>query len=29
MVPKGDTSGAEGKGLFNRSAFKYDSKRDI
>ncbi len=29
MIPKGDTSGADGKGLFNRLAFKYDREQDI
>jgi len=29
LVPKGDTSGSEKKGIFNRSRFKYDANRDI
>lgn len=29
MIPKGDTTGADGKVLFNRSAFKYDREQDI
>ncbi len=29
LVPKGDTSGSEKKGIFNRSLFKYDSSKDI
>lgn len=29
LVPKGDTSGADRKGLFNRSLFKYDQEKDI
>ena len=29
LVPKGDTSGSEKKGIFNRSRFKYDAARDI
>ncbi|HAK0381779.1 TPA: IS1182 family transposase [Salmonella enterica] len=29
LVPKGDTSGAGRKGLFNRSLFKYDQEKDI
>ena len=29
LVPKGDTSGAEKKGIFNRSLFNYDKKKDI
>jgi len=28
LVPKGDTSGSEKKGIFNRSQFKYDAGRD-
>ncbi len=28
LVPKGDTSGAEKKGIFNRSLFKYDADKD-
>ena len=29
LVPKGDTSGSEKKGIFNRSRFKYDAARDV
>lgn len=29
IVPKGDTSGSEKKGIFNRSLFKYDDDRDV
>jgi hypothetical protein len=29
LVPKGDTSGSEKKGIFNRSLFKYDSNKDV
>jgi len=29
LVPKGDTSGSEKKGIFNRSLFKYDADRDV
>lgn len=29
LVPKGDTSGADSKGLFNRSTFIYDPEKDI
>ncbi len=29
LVPKGDTSGSEKKGIFNRSQFKYDVDRDV
>jgi transposase len=29
MVPKGDTSASEKKGIFNRSLFKYDAKKDV
>jgi hypothetical protein len=29
LVPKGDTSGSEKKGIFNRSRFKYDTDRDV
>ena len=29
LVPKGDTSGANRKGLFNRSLFRYDSEKDV
>jgi hypothetical protein len=29
LVPKGDTSGSEKKGIFNRSLFKYDVDRDV
>ena len=29
LVPKGDTSGSEKKGIFNRSLFKYDSDKDV
>ncbi|ELI8098525.1 IS1182 family transposase [Yersinia enterocolitica] len=29
LIPKGDTSGADRKGLFNRSLFKYDQEKDI
>lgn len=29
LVPKGDTSGATSKGLFNRSEFIYASEKDI
>ena len=29
LVPKGNTSGSEKKGVFNLSLFKYDVKRDI
>jgi transposase len=29
LVPKGDTSGSEKKGIFNRSLFKYDANKDI
>jgi hypothetical protein len=28
LVPKGDTSGSEKKGIFNRSLFKYDAEKD-
>ena len=29
LVPKGDTSGADRKGLFNRSLFRYDRENDV
>ena len=29
LVPKGDTSGAEKKGIFNRSLFHYDKEKDV
>ncbi|MDX1539757.1 IS1182 family transposase [Arsukibacterium sp.] len=29
LVPKGDTSGADRKGLFNRSLFRYDREKDV
>jgi len=29
LVPKGDTSGSEKKGIFNRSLFKYDADKDV
>jgi transposase len=29
LVPKGDTSGSEKKGIFNRSLFKYDANKEI
>ncbi|MCF2948511.1 IS1182 family transposase [Paraglaciecola aquimarina] len=29
LVPKGDTSGAEKKGIFNRSLFRYDKTKDV
>lgn len=29
LVPKGDTSSSEKKGIFNRSMFKYDSDKDV
>lgn len=29
LVPKGDTSGAEKKGIFNRSLFNYDEEKDV
>ena len=29
LVPRGDTSGSEKKGIFNRSRFKYDAGRDV
>jgi transposase len=29
LIPKGDTSGSEKKGIFNRSLFKYDSDKDV
>ena len=29
LVPKGDTSGSEKKGIFNLSLFKYDADRDV
>ncbi len=29
LVPKGDTSASEKKGIFNRSRFKYDATRDV
>ncbi len=29
LVPKGDTSGSEKKGIFNRSEFIYDSSKDV
>ena len=29
LVPKGDTSGSEKKGIFNRSRFKYEADRDV
>ena len=29
MVPKGDTSASEKKGIFNRSLFKYDANKDV
>ena len=29
LVPKGDTSGSEKKGIFNRSQFQYDADRDV
>jgi transposase len=29
LVPKGDTSGSEKKGIFNRSRFQYDADRDV
>ena len=29
IVPKGDTSGSEKKGIFNRSLFQYDAAKDV
>ena len=29
LVPKGDTSGSEKKGIFNRSEFKYNASKDV
>ncbi len=29
LVPKGDTSGSDKKGIFNRSMFKYDVDKDV
>jgi transposase len=29
LVPKGDTSGSEKKGIFNRSLFRYDADNDV
>jgi hypothetical protein len=29
LVPKGDTSGSEKKGIFNLSMFEYDAKKDV
>ncbi len=29
LVPKGDTSGSEKKGIFNRSMFRYDTDKDV
>ncbi len=29
LVPKGDTSGSEKKGIFNIAMFKYDAKKDV
>ena len=29
LVPKGDTSGSEKKGIFNRSLFKYDAEKEV
>ncbi|EAU2708104.1 IS1182 family transposase [Salmonella enterica] len=29
LVPKGDTSGAERKGLYNRSMFRYNREKDV
>jgi len=29
LVPKGDTSGSEKKGIFNRSMFRYDAGKDV
>ena len=29
LVPKGDTSGSEKKGIFNRSEFKIDAAKDV
>jgi len=29
LVPKGDTSGSEKKGIYNRSLFKYDADKDV
>jgi len=29
LVPKGDTSASEKKGIFNRSMFKYDAQKDV
>jgi len=29
LVPKGDTSGSEKKGIFNRTRFKYDVNQDV
>ena len=29
LVPKGDTSGSEKKGIFNRSQFQYDADKDV
>ena len=29
LVPKGDTSGSEKKGLFSKSLFKYDAEKDV
>jgi transposase len=29
IVPKGDTSGSEKKGIFNRSLFQYDDHKDV
>ncbi|MFT5851745.1 MAG: hypothetical protein ACI87J_001718 [Colwellia sp.] len=29
LVPKGDTSGSDKKGIFNRSKFTYDKEKDV
>jgi transposase len=29
LVPKGDTSGSENKGIFNRTLFQYDADKDV
>jgi hypothetical protein len=29
LVPKGDTSGSDKKGIFNRSKFIYDKEKDV
>jgi hypothetical protein len=29
LVPKGDTSGSEKKGIFNRTLFRYDADKDV